>query len=332
MNRNHLNLGLLVAVAGLGTAAWLGQKPDEEKKPPLTALTPSMVQTIALEHPGSPTIRLAKQDGQWAITEPVKAAADPFEVNALVGLSDTSVQMKLDSGDLKELGLVPARYRITINDQTIDFGGEEPLKYRRYVRVNEKELALIADRSDVTEERRRDSMLQQSERLEMLGQAVRTVGTLLEQLRGWRERCRTAVCFVVELWTSYIHQYERYLPLLDQFDHVFILNRGSIEVLSRHTSAPVSFLATGVERIVPHGEHVCVSLGKGSWLLLRGRWYRFEGEGAPSNDTLELQRPHAVSHELAFRLGRARHLDEVADLLRTVKEGWDAIATPGQQF
>ncbi len=145
MNRNHLNLGLLVAVAGLGTAAWLGQKPDEEKKPPLTALTPSMVQTIALEHPGSPTIRLAKQDGQWAITEPVKAAADPFEVNALVGLSDTGVQMKLDSGDLKELGLVPARYRITINDQTIDFGGEEPLKYRRYVRVNEKELALIAD-------------------------------------------------------------------------------------------------------------------------------------------------------------------------------------------
>lgn len=145
MNRNYLNLGLLVAVAGLGTAAWLGQKPDEEKKPPLTALTPSMVQTIALEHPGSPTIRLAKQDGQWAITEPVKAAADPFEVSALVGLSDTGVQMKLDSGDLKELGLVPARYRITINDQTIDFGGEEPLKYRRYVRVNEKDLALIAD-------------------------------------------------------------------------------------------------------------------------------------------------------------------------------------------
>lgn len=75
----------------------------------------------------------------------------------------------------------------------------------------------------------------------------------LEQLRGWRERCRTAVCFVVELWTSYIRQYERYLPLLDQFDHVFILNRGSIEVLSRHTSAPVSFLATGVdaERFAP---------------------------------------------------------------------------------
>lgn len=25
-------------------------------------------------------------------------------------------------------------------------------------------------------------------------------------------------------------------------------------------------------------------------------------------------------------------LDEVTDLLRTVKEGWDAIATPGPQF
>lgn len=75
----------------------------------------------------------------------------------------------------------------------------------------------------------------------------------LEQLRGWRERCRTAVCFIVEMWTSYVDQYERYLPLLDAFDHVFLLNRGTIQRLSRHTSAPISFMATGVdtERFAP---------------------------------------------------------------------------------
>ena len=145
MKRTHLNAGLAVVVAGLAVAVWFGQKKDEDKKPPLTSLAPAAVETIAIEHQGSPTIKLVRQNGAWMLTAPVQAEVDPFEVNALVGLADTGLQQKLSEGDLKELGLAPARYRVTINDQTIDFGGEEPLKYRRYVLVNSKELGLIND-------------------------------------------------------------------------------------------------------------------------------------------------------------------------------------------
>lgn len=145
MKRTHLNAGLAVLVVGLGAAVWFGQEKAEDKKPPLTDLAPAAIDTIAIEHPGSPAIRLARQNGSWMLTAPVQAEADPFEVNALVGLADTGVQQKLDEGDFKELGLAPARYRITINDQTLDFGGEEPLKYRRYVLVGGKQIVLITD-------------------------------------------------------------------------------------------------------------------------------------------------------------------------------------------
>jgi len=145
MKRTHLNAGLFAVAVGLAAAVWFAQKKDEDKKPPLTSLAPAAVDSIAIEHPGSPAIRLARQNGTWMLTAPVQAEVDPFEVNALVGLADTGLQQKLSEGDLKELGLAPARYRITINDQSIDFGGEEPLKYRRYVRVNGRDLGLIND-------------------------------------------------------------------------------------------------------------------------------------------------------------------------------------------
>lgn len=145
MKRTHLNMGLLVIVAGLGAAVWFGQKKTDEKKPPLTTLDKSAVDTVVIEHPGSPAIRLGKQNGVWMLTAPVQAETDPFEVNALVGLADTGVQQTLAEGDLKELGLAPARYRITVNQHTIDFGGEEPLKYRRYVLVDGKQIAIIDD-------------------------------------------------------------------------------------------------------------------------------------------------------------------------------------------
>jgi hypothetical protein len=145
MKRTHLNIALLVVVAGLGVAVWFGQKKAEDKKPPLTTLDKSAVDSIVIEHPGSPAIRLAKQNGAWMLTAPVQAETDPFEINALIGLADTGVQQTLAEGDLKELGLAPARYRISVNQHTIDFGGEEALKYRRYVLVDGKQIALIDD-------------------------------------------------------------------------------------------------------------------------------------------------------------------------------------------
>jgi hypothetical protein len=134
MKRARLNLVLLAVAAGLGVAVYFAQR-KEPAGPPLTPYRADAIVTIALEHPGAPAIRLEKKDQRWHLTAPVQAEADEFEVNALVGLADRETQMKLEGGVLKDLGLDPPAYTLTLNDRAIGFGGIESLEYRRYVKL-----------------------------------------------------------------------------------------------------------------------------------------------------------------------------------------------------
>jgi len=145
MKRTQLNLALLVAVAGLGAAAYFGQK-KEDKGTPLTSLTPESVTRIALEHPGQPVVKLEKKDGQWRLVEPVQAETDPFEVSALTGLATVEAKRRLPLAEVKlaELGLQPPAYRVRLDDRMLDFGDVEPIEARRYVLVG-NEVALVDD-------------------------------------------------------------------------------------------------------------------------------------------------------------------------------------------
>ena len=134
MKRARLNLALLAVAAGLGVAVYFAQR-GEPPGPPLTPYKPDAVTRAALEHPNAPPIRLEKQDGKWQLVAPVVAEADPFEVNALIGLADRETQLKLEGGTPSELGLDPPQFTLTLNDTAIGFGGNEPIEYRRYVKT-----------------------------------------------------------------------------------------------------------------------------------------------------------------------------------------------------
>jgi len=136
MKRARLNLVLLAVAAGLGVAVYFAQQ-KEPAGPPLTPFKPADVTHIALEHPGSPGVRVEKQDGKWRLAAPVSAEADEFEVSGILGLADRETQLKLEGATLKELQLDPPQFTVTLNDRTIGFGGTEPLEYRRYVKTGD---------------------------------------------------------------------------------------------------------------------------------------------------------------------------------------------------
>lgn len=157
MTRTQLNLALLVVVAGLGTAVWFAQE-QEEKGPPLTALTPDAITRIAVEHPGKPAIRVEKQGERWALVEPVRSATDKYEIGGILALAELERKSTLDAGvDRAELGLQPPAYTVTLNDTRIALGGSEPIKFRRYVETggvvglvdDPPSAALDADYSDL---------------------------------------------------------------------------------------------------------------------------------------------------------------------------------------
>jgi len=145
MQRLTLNIGLAVAALGLGAAVFLAQK-KEEKGPPLTPFAAAVLDHVALEHPGSPTVKLERKDGRWKITEPVQVEADPFEVNAFIDLAKLEVKksLELNAVSLKELGLDPPAYDVVLNGQKLAFGAQEPIQSRRYILTNGK-VALVDD-------------------------------------------------------------------------------------------------------------------------------------------------------------------------------------------
>lgn len=138
MNRNRLNLWLAVIVLALGAGAWMAKQHKDKPKLTLTPLAAEGVNKIVMEWPGSPTITLEKQGGDWQLTTPVKARVDRFEAVGATSLASTEVQSTLDAEgvDLKELGFEPPSHVITLNEVRIEFGGTDALQSLRYVRVD----------------------------------------------------------------------------------------------------------------------------------------------------------------------------------------------------
>jgi hypothetical protein len=145
MQRKTLNLVLATTALSLGVAVYLGQK-KEVKDPPLTPIAAADLSRVVIEHPGAATIKLEKIGGHWKLTAPVKADADPFETNAFSALATLEVKSSLEPAQvsLKELGLEPPAYSVTLNDQKLLFGGIELIQSRRYILSNNK-VALVED-------------------------------------------------------------------------------------------------------------------------------------------------------------------------------------------
>ncbi len=75
----------------------------------------------------------------------------------------------------------------------------------------------------------------------------------LDRLRGWRKRTGWAACYLFESWSSSLLETAGNLRILDQFDHVFVLNGQAIPELSRYTKARITHLppATDVALATP---------------------------------------------------------------------------------
>jgi hypothetical protein len=69
----------------------------------------------------------------------------------------------------------------------------------------------------------------------------------LRRVHGWRARSKFAAAFIVETWTGSLKRHRSELAVLDQFDHVFVMNADAVPVLQRHTRTPVSVMNTATD-------------------------------------------------------------------------------------
>jgi hypothetical protein len=93
----------------------------------------------------------------------------------------------------------------------------------------------------------------------------------LNAIKGWRERCRTAACWLSEVWAGELHRWKGHSKILSQFDYVVLNCNGSVQPIQDRIKRPCSYILPGVDTIrfspYPHPPLRCIdvySLGRKS--------------------------------------------------------------------
>ncbi len=71
----------------------------------------------------------------------------------------------------------------------------------------------------------------------------------INAIEGWKDHCRTSVCWIDEIWAAAIPLYKHWLHALQRFDHVFIGASGSIGALSNAIARPCRWLPGAVDAL-----------------------------------------------------------------------------------
>lgn len=71
----------------------------------------------------------------------------------------------------------------------------------------------------------------------------------INAVEGWKDHCKTSVCWIDEFWTAAIPKAKNWLPLFRQFDHIFTSCLATVGPLSKAIGRPVHWLPCGVDTL-----------------------------------------------------------------------------------
>lgn len=136
-HRLPLNLTLAAAVVVLSALLWFNQ-PAKSDPEPITPLERDTIRRVTIEFPDAATIRLERGESGWQLHAPVDTRAEEASVDQILRLAERESKhaMKLADVEPGTIGLDPPGQRVTFNDTTVALGARQPIKNRRYARVD----------------------------------------------------------------------------------------------------------------------------------------------------------------------------------------------------
>lgn len=92
-------------------------------------------------------------------------------------------------------------------------------------------------------------------------------------IENWKERCRTSVCWIDEIWTASLDKYRHWLPVFQQFDHVMVTHHQTATALTTVLGRPVTWLPAAVDtlRFTPGGAAMPTERGIDAYSIGRRR-------------------------------------------------------------
>ena len=71
----------------------------------------------------------------------------------------------------------------------------------------------------------------------------------INAIKGWKQRCRTSICWLAEIWACEVRKLKGYLKILSQFDHVVIPSMGSVQPLKDVIGDRCVYIPAGIDTI-----------------------------------------------------------------------------------
>jgi len=128
-----VNLLLLAVVAALAAYALRGVRTEDPDQQPLTGLAASVVQHIVIEPRGTDPIELAREDGTWFVTRPVRARANATQVDRILDLLAVRGRDRMPAEQLQRFDLHQPALSVRFDDTAIAFGTLNPITQDQYV-------------------------------------------------------------------------------------------------------------------------------------------------------------------------------------------------------
>lgn len=69
----------------------------------------------------------------------------------------------------------------------------------------------------------------------------------LSAIKGWKDRCRKKICFMVEFYAGWLKEYDFHLSLLRDFDHVVLCFSGSVSAVQGAVGKPCHHVPLGAD-------------------------------------------------------------------------------------
>jgi hypothetical protein len=71
----------------------------------------------------------------------------------------------------------------------------------------------------------------------------------INAIQGWKDRCRTTVCWIDELYAESVPEYKYWLPFLQRFDHVILGMHASTGPVSDAIGKPCHYVPGGIDAL-----------------------------------------------------------------------------------
>ena len=141
-----INLMLATGVFALALVALIEPGIEQQVDHPLLRIDRNSITRIEIKRNQHRDIVLEQIKNRWLMIKPLKIAADPKIIKQLLKIptSTSRAEYRVEPGELAKYGLEKPNIELTLNDQTLSFGGTDPVYSRRYVAVDQK-LKLVTD-------------------------------------------------------------------------------------------------------------------------------------------------------------------------------------------